>query len=166
MMKSLGAWRSIGALAFAVAACGDKIDPAQKNLEAQKAIQTATKKEKQRVEGMQKGYRKYGKIECQSSKGLPKNKKDLLLSKLNRWNGSNYWNGYCGALGEIGLSSNTTRSSSGGESRSVRMWRRSVSSVTCFALQENRWPLTSNSTSGFFSKFWHQCLPLTLLDDA
>jgi hypothetical protein len=54
-MKNLQRWLAIGLLAFAAAGCGDKKESAERNLEAQKAIQEATKKEKQMVEGMQKG---------------------------------------------------------------------------------------------------------------
>ena len=54
-MKNLQRWLAIGLLAFAATACGDKKESAERNLEAQKAIQEATKKEKQMVEGMQKG---------------------------------------------------------------------------------------------------------------
>ncbi len=54
-MKNLQRWLAIGLLAFAAVACGDKKESAERNLEAQKAIQEATKKEKQMVEGMQKG---------------------------------------------------------------------------------------------------------------
>jgi|SRR6187431_3139572 len=67
---------------------------------------------------------------------------------------------------EFGVISKTTRSMSGGESRSVRIFRRSLSSVTCLAMQANLLPLTVISTAGFSIMFWHQCLPCTLLDDA
>jgi len=67
---------------------------------------------------------------------------------------------------EVGVISKTTRSMSGGESRSVRISRRSLSSVTCLAMQANFLPLKVISTSGFWIMFWHQCLPCTLLEDA
>jgi len=42
-------------LACAISSCGDKKDSAERNLEAQKAIQEGMQKEKQMYEGMQKG---------------------------------------------------------------------------------------------------------------
>ena len=42
-------------LALAVAACGDKKDSAEKQAEAQKAIQEGMQKERSMMEGMQKG---------------------------------------------------------------------------------------------------------------
>jgi hypothetical protein len=54
-MTHLQRWMMIPIVAFAVSACGDKQDSAQRNLEAQKAIQEALQKEKQMYEGMQKG---------------------------------------------------------------------------------------------------------------
>lgn len=42
------------AIALAVAACGDKKDSAEKQAEAQKAIQEGMRKEKSMVEGMMK----------------------------------------------------------------------------------------------------------------
>ena len=54
-MEHLQRWLMIPMLAFAITACGDKKDSAQRNLEAQKAIQEGMRKEKQIYEGMQKG---------------------------------------------------------------------------------------------------------------
>ena len=54
-MEHLQRWLMIPMLAFALVACGDKKDSAQRNLEAQKAIQEGMQKEKQMYEGMQKG---------------------------------------------------------------------------------------------------------------
>jgi len=45
----------IPVLALAICSCGDKKDSADRNLEAQKAIQEGMQKEKQMYEGMQKG---------------------------------------------------------------------------------------------------------------
>jgi predicted Holliday junction resolvase-like endonuclease len=45
----------IAVLALAISSCGDKKDSAERNLEAQKAIQEGMQKEKQMYEGMQKG---------------------------------------------------------------------------------------------------------------
>lgn len=42
-------------LALAVSACGDKKDSAEKQAEAQKAIQEGMQKERSMMEGMQKG---------------------------------------------------------------------------------------------------------------
>ena len=42
-------------LTVGTAACGDKKDSAERNMEAQKAIQEGMQKEKQMYEGMQKG---------------------------------------------------------------------------------------------------------------
>jgi hypothetical protein len=54
-MEHLQRWLMIPMLAFAIAACGDRKDSAQRNLEAQKAIQEGMQKEKQIYEGMKKG---------------------------------------------------------------------------------------------------------------
>ncbi|HSE86624.1 MAG TPA: hypothetical protein VLJ79_10415 [Candidatus Binatia bacterium] len=54
-MKYLQRLAIIAMLAFAISSCGDKKDSADRNLEAQKAIQEGMKKEKQMYEGMQKG---------------------------------------------------------------------------------------------------------------
>jgi hypothetical protein len=54
-MKHLQRLFLILVLAFAVCSCGDKKDAADRNLEAQKAIQEGLQKEKQMYEGMQKG---------------------------------------------------------------------------------------------------------------
>ena len=45
----------IPVLALAICSCGDKKDSAERNLEAQKAIQEGMQKEKQMYEGIQKG---------------------------------------------------------------------------------------------------------------
>jgi hypothetical protein len=54
-MKHFGRFVLLALLAFVMAACGEKKDSVERNLEAQKAIQEGMKKEKQMVEGMQKG---------------------------------------------------------------------------------------------------------------
>jgi hypothetical protein len=54
-MKPLKRWVMIPIVAFAISAWGDKKDSAQRDLEAQKAIQERMQKEKQMYEGMQKG---------------------------------------------------------------------------------------------------------------
>jgi uncharacterized lipoprotein YehR (DUF1307 family) len=54
-MKHLQRLVMIPIVVFAISACGDKKDSAQRNLEAQKAIQEGVQKEKQMYEGMQKG---------------------------------------------------------------------------------------------------------------
>jgi uncharacterized lipoprotein YehR (DUF1307 family) len=54
-MKLLKRWVMIPIVVFAISACGDKKDSAQRNLEAQKAIQEGMQKEKQMYEGVQKG---------------------------------------------------------------------------------------------------------------
>jgi hypothetical protein len=54
-MKHLQRFIVIAMLAFAICSCGDKKDAADRNLEAQKAIQEGMQKEKQMYEGMQKG---------------------------------------------------------------------------------------------------------------
>ena len=53
-MKYLRRLVIVPALAFAICSCGDKNDSAERNLEAQKAIQEGLQKEKQMYEGMQK----------------------------------------------------------------------------------------------------------------
>ena len=54
-MKYLERFVIILTVALAISACGDKKDSAERNLEAQKAIQEGMQKEKQMYEGMQKG---------------------------------------------------------------------------------------------------------------
>jgi hypothetical protein len=54
-MKHLQRFVIIAVAAFAISSCGDKKDAADRNLEAQKAIQEGMQKEKQMYEGMQKG---------------------------------------------------------------------------------------------------------------
>ena len=54
-MKHSQRFLMITLLAFSISACGDKKDSADRNLEAQKAIQEGMQKEKQMYEGMQKG---------------------------------------------------------------------------------------------------------------
>ncbi len=54
-MRHLQRFVIITMLAFAISSCGDKKDAADRNLEAQKAIQEGMQKEKQMYEGMQKG---------------------------------------------------------------------------------------------------------------
>ena len=54
-MNYLQRWVTIPVLALAICSCGDKKDSADRNLEAQKAIQEGMQKEKQMYEGMQKG---------------------------------------------------------------------------------------------------------------
>ena len=54
-MKYLERFVIILTVALTVSACGDKKDSAERNLEAQKAIQEGMQKEKQMYEGMQKG---------------------------------------------------------------------------------------------------------------
>jgi methanogenic corrinoid protein MtbC1 len=54
-MKHLGRFVLLTLLAFGIAACGGEKDSAERNLEAQKAIQEGMQKEKQMYEGMQKG---------------------------------------------------------------------------------------------------------------
>jgi hypothetical protein len=54
-MKNLQRFVIVAMLAFVISACGDKKDAADRNLEAQKAIQEGMQKEKQMYEGMQKG---------------------------------------------------------------------------------------------------------------
>jgi hypothetical protein len=53
-MEQFQRWMMILIVAFAISAC-EKKDSAQRNLEAQKAIQEGMRKEKQMYEGMQKG---------------------------------------------------------------------------------------------------------------
>ncbi|MET0502402.1 MAG: hypothetical protein ABW172_12840 [Candidatus Binatia bacterium] len=54
-MKYLQPLVLITLLTVGMAACGDKKDSAQRDLEAQKAIQEGMQKEKKMYEGMQKG---------------------------------------------------------------------------------------------------------------
>jgi predicted Holliday junction resolvase-like endonuclease len=54
-MKYLRCLVFIPILAFGISSCGDKKDSAERNMEAQKAIQEGMQKEKQMYEGMQKG---------------------------------------------------------------------------------------------------------------
>jgi len=61
----------IPVLALAICSCGDKKDSAERNLEAQKAIQEGMQKEKQMYEGMQKGAESLEK-KMQEQKEEPK----------------------------------------------------------------------------------------------
>ena len=61
----------ISVLALAICSCGDKKDSADRNLEAQKAIQEGMQKEKQMYEGMQKGAESLEK-KVQEQKEEPK----------------------------------------------------------------------------------------------
>ena len=70
-MKHLKRWVIIPVLACAVCSCGDKKDSADRNLEAQKAIQEGMQKEKQLYEGMQKGAENLEK-KMQEQKEEPK----------------------------------------------------------------------------------------------
>jgi hypothetical protein len=70
-MKHLQRLLLITVLAFAVCSCGDKKDSADRNLEAQKAIQEGMQKEKQMYEGMQKGVESMEK-KMQEQKEEPK----------------------------------------------------------------------------------------------
>jgi hypothetical protein len=70
-MKHLQRLFLILVLAFAVCSCGDKKDAAERNLEAQKAIQEGIQKEKQMYEGMQKGAESMEK-KMQEQKEEPK----------------------------------------------------------------------------------------------
>lgn len=54
-MKTIARLSLAIAIALVVAACGDKKDSAQKQAEAQKAIQEGMQKERSMMEGMQKG---------------------------------------------------------------------------------------------------------------
>ena len=54
-MKTIAQLSLAIALALAVSACGDKKDSAEKQGEAQKAIQEGMQKERSMMEGMQKG---------------------------------------------------------------------------------------------------------------
>ena len=54
-MRHLARVVIIATLAFAISSCGDKKDAADRNVEAQKAIQEGMQKEKQMYEGTQKG---------------------------------------------------------------------------------------------------------------
>ena len=58
-------------LALAICSCGDKKDSADRNREAQKAIQEGMQKEKQMYEGMQKGVESLEK-KMQEQKEEPK----------------------------------------------------------------------------------------------
>jgi len=53
---------------LALAACGDKKDSAQREQEAQKAIQEGMQKEKQMFEGMQKGVEELEKKAAEQTK--------------------------------------------------------------------------------------------------
>jgi hypothetical protein len=70
-MKHLQRLFLILVLAFGVCSCGDKKDAAERNLEAQKAIQEGIQKEKQMYEGMQKGAESMEK-KMQEQKEEPK----------------------------------------------------------------------------------------------
>jgi hypothetical protein len=72
-MNHLQRWVTIPVLALAIAicSCGDKKDSADRNLEAQKAIQEGMQKEKQMYEGMQKGAENLEK-KMQEQKEEPK----------------------------------------------------------------------------------------------
>ena len=70
-MKHLQRLVIISVLAFAVSSCGDKKDSADRNLEAQKAIQEGMQKEKQMYEGIQKGAENLEK-QVQEQKEEPK----------------------------------------------------------------------------------------------
>jgi uncharacterized protein YllA (UPF0747 family) len=61
----------IAGLALTICSCGDKKDSAERNLEAQKAIQEGMQKEKQMYEGMQKGAESIEK-KMQEQKEEPK----------------------------------------------------------------------------------------------
>ena len=61
----------IAVLALAICSCGDKKDSAERNLEAQKAIQEGMQKEKQMYEGIQKGAESMEK-KMQEQKEEPK----------------------------------------------------------------------------------------------
>jgi hypothetical protein len=54
-MKTIGKLSLAIAMVLAVSACGDKKDSAEKQAEAQKAIQEGMQKERSMMEGMQKG---------------------------------------------------------------------------------------------------------------
>jgi hypothetical protein len=70
-MSHLQRWVMIPVLALAICSCGDKKDSADRNLEAQKAIQEGMQKEKQMYEGMQKGAENLEK-KMQEQKEEPK----------------------------------------------------------------------------------------------
>ncbi len=70
-MKHLQRLVIISVLTLAVSSCGDKKDSADRNLEAQKAIQEGMQKEKQMYEGMQKGAENLEK-KVQEQKEEPK----------------------------------------------------------------------------------------------
>ena len=70
-MNHLQRWVMIPVLALAICSCGDKKDSADRNLEAQKAIQEGMQKEKQMYEGMQKGAESLEK-KMQEQKEEPK----------------------------------------------------------------------------------------------
>jgi hypothetical protein len=70
-MNHLQRWMMIPGLALAIWSCGDKKDSANRNLEAQKAIQEGMQKEKQMYEGMQKGAENLEK-KMQEQKEEPK----------------------------------------------------------------------------------------------
>jgi hypothetical protein len=54
-MKTIAQLALVIAMALAVSACGDQKDSAEKQAEAQKAIQEGMQKERSMMEGMQKG---------------------------------------------------------------------------------------------------------------
>ena len=70
-MKYLQRLVILSVLVIAVSSCGDKKDSADRNLEAQKAIQEGMQKEKQMYEGMQKGAENLEK-KVQEQKEEPK----------------------------------------------------------------------------------------------
>jgi hypothetical protein len=70
-MSHLQRWLMIPVLGLAICSCGDKKDSADRNLEAQKAIQEGMQKEKQMYEGMQKGAENLEK-KTQEQKEEPK----------------------------------------------------------------------------------------------
>jgi len=70
-MKYLQPLVLITLLTFGIAACGDKKDSAERDLEAQKAIRQGIQKEKQMYEGMQKGAENLEK-KVQEQKEEPK----------------------------------------------------------------------------------------------
>jgi hypothetical protein len=70
-MKYLQRLAIIAVLAFAISSCGDKKDSAQRDAEAQKAIQEGMQKEKKMYEGMQKGAETLEK-QMQEQKEEPK----------------------------------------------------------------------------------------------
>ena len=71
-MRYLPALVLMTLLAFGIAACGDSKDSAQRDLEAQKAIQEGMQKEKKLYEGMQKGAENLEKKMQEEQKEEPK----------------------------------------------------------------------------------------------